>query len=392
MRILFFMFLVSLSSCWVMRAYKVRKLQLTDHEKLPFVRINASNQPFRFIQGNPDSSCAGLSTYLDSLLPSTHTAAFLVIRNDSIIYEKYYDGFHAASLLPSNSMAKSFTSTLLSIALDEGKIRSLSEPITNYLPELAQRDSRFCQITIQHLLDMRSGFAFREGRYDLKDESIRLGLKRNLEKNLLKVKIAQPPGKFRYQSINTQLLGLIVERATGERLFTYLEKKLWKPLGAEHQATWNVDSRKRKQVLTSAGLNATIRDFAKLGRLYLNKGKWEGRQVINESWVSNIASIDSMQTYGGYKNQWWSKMASRSFRNQEEALDFQSHTHFASPVSNVQQSYNVNYRIEAFSAIGFMNQTIFVYPKKQLIIVRLGKRWGRSEVFNRFIYNLGEQF
>jgi CubicO group peptidase (beta-lactamase class C family) len=239
---------------------------------------------------------------------------------------------------------------------------------------------------------MRSGLAFREGRYDLKDESIRLALKRNLEKNLLKAKIAQPPGKFRYQSINTQLLGLIIERATGERLYTYLEEKLWKPLGAVHRATWNVDSRKRKQVLTSAGLNATIRDFAKLGRLYLKKGNWEGKQVLNESWVTNISSIDSMQHYGGYRNQWWSKMASRSFNNQEDAIDFQTQTHFASPVSNTLQSYRVNYRIEAFSAIGFMNQTIFVYPRKQLIIVRLGKRWGRSEVFNRFIYNLGEQF
>jgi hypothetical protein len=148
MRLVLFMFLVSLSSCWVMRAYKVRKMQLTDHEKLPYVTIDASDRPFHFIEGNADLSCGGLNTYLDSLLPSTHTAAFLVIRNDSVIYEKYYDGFDQASLLPSNSMAKSFTSTLLSIALDEGKIQSLSEPITNYLPELGQRDPRFSEITI----------------------------------------------------------------------------------------------------------------------------------------------------------------------------------------------------------------------------------------------------
>jgi CubicO group peptidase (beta-lactamase class C family) len=391
MRILLFVFLVSLSSCWVMRAYKVRKMQLTDHEKLPYVTIAASDHPFHFIPGD-ECSCGEISHYLDSLLPTTHTAAFLVIRNDSMIYERYFDGFNEKSLLPSNSMAKSFTSTLLSIALDEGKIRSLSEPITNYLPELGERDPRFSQITIQHLLDMRSGLAFREGRYDWKDQSIRLALKPHLEKNLLKAKIAQPPGKFRYQSINTQLLGLIIERATGERLYSYMEKKLWKPLGAEEHATWNVDGRRTKQVLTSAGLNATIRDFAKLGRLYLNKGNWEGKQVINEDWVNNISSIDSMDVYGGYKNQWWSKMASRSFTSEEEALYFQTHTHFATPVSNSQEVYRVNYRIEAFSAIGFMNQQIFVYPKKKLLIVRLGKRWGRSEVFNRFMYNLGERF
>ena len=388
---LLLLLMVNLSSCWMIRAYRIRTLKLTDHKKLPSVIIRKPDTSFYFIDGTSQPGYTQLKNYLDSNLAGTQTAAFLVIRNDTIIYERYFDGFDKDVILPSNSMAKSFTGTLVRIAYNEGKIKSLSEPMTNYIPELLERDTSFKKITIQHLLDMRSGFDFNEGRYDLRDDAIRIGLSPNLKKQLLKIKIAEPPGRFRYQSINTQFLGMIVERATGKKLSAYLEEKIWKPLGAEHDATWNVDSKKRKREFASAGLNAIPRDFAKLGQLYLNKGVWNGKQVIDEEWVNTVSSIDTMQKDGGYKNQWWSRTLSRSFLDSMSAVRFMQRTAYSTPVRKLQDgTYRVSYRTPAFTAIGFLNQYLYVNPKKKLLIVRIGRRW-RHQVFStQFILQLGE--
>jgi CubicO group peptidase (beta-lactamase class C family) len=267
----------------------------------------------------------------------------------------------------------------------------LAEPVTNYIPELLKTDPRYANITLQHLMDMRSGLDIREGSYDLKDDAVKLGLRPNLKKHLLKVRIAEPPGRLRYQSANTQFLGWVVERATGKRLYTYLEEKLWQPLGMEHDATWNIDSRKHKQVMTSAGINAVARDFAKLGRLYLQQGVWNGKHIISERWVEAVANVDSMQKYNGYKHQWWARQASRIFADSFSATHFRRNTPYTDQVRKSGDSYRVGYRSGAFSAIGFMNQVIYVHPSKNLVIVRIGKRWGSYGTFIRYIYNLGEE-
>jgi len=383
--------LLSCSSCWLVRAYRIRHLRLTDYEKLPSVAIHKGGQTFSFVEGANEPQYFPLKNYLDSSLATSHTAAFLVIRNDSIIYENYFDGFTRNDLLPSNSMAKSFVGTLIRIANNEGKIKSLSEPMTNYIPELLKRDSNFKKITIQHLLDMRSGFDFNEGSYDLHDDAIRYGLRRNMKKYLLKIKIAEPPGRFRYQSVNTQFLGLIIERATGKNLSAYLEEKLWKPLGMEHDASWNVDSKKRKREFASAGLNATARDFAKLGQLYVNKGKWNGKQIIDEEWVNTISSVDTMNRYGGYKNQWWSRTIYQTFNDSLEAIAFKEQTSDLVSLRKVGNSYRVSYRTGAFSAIWFLNQYIYVNPRKKIVIVRIGRRWPNGYGYTtQFIYKLGD--
>jgi CubicO group peptidase (beta-lactamase class C family) len=391
-RLLILFLLMNLSSCWLVRAYRLRRMHLTDYKKLPAVTIHKPENSYHFIEAAGQTAYADLEVQLDSSLSGTNTAAFLVIRNDSLIYEKYFNDFDKDDILPSNSMAKSFTGTLVRIAFNEGKIRSLSDPMTNYIPELLNHDPDFEKITIQHLLDMRSGFDFTEGRYTLKDDAIKEALKQNLKKQLLKIKIAEPPGRFKYQSINTQFLGWIVERATGQKLYSYFEDKLWKPLGAEHDATWNIDSKSHKQVLASAGINAVPRDFAKLGQLYINKGNWNGRQIIDEEWVHTISSIDTMAKYGGYKNQWWSRTLYQTFEDSLTAVAFQKETPYSVSLRRIQNSYRVNYRTHAFSAVGFLNQYIYVNPEKRIVIVRIGGRWTNSEVFpTQFIYQLGEQ-
>ena len=147
MRVLLLFFLaVSFSSCWMFRAYRLRNMKLEDHKKLPSVRIHKPDTAFYFTQCSPMPCFESLNLWLDSELVQTRTAAFLVIRNDSILYERYFDGFNSLSLLPSNSMAKSFTGTLVGIAIDEGKIRGTWEPVTTYLPELLKNDRRFSGI------------------------------------------------------------------------------------------------------------------------------------------------------------------------------------------------------------------------------------------------------
>ena len=388
--ILFLFILFHCSSCWLVRAYRLRNMNLTDYKKLPSVKIQRSDHPFQFIDGTSQKQYDGLKYYLDSSLSTTHTAAFLVIRNDSIIYENYFDGFTKEDILPSNSVSKSFTGTLVRIANNEGMIKSLSEPMTNYLAELLKKDSNFRKITIRHLLDMRSGFDFNEGRYDLKDDAIRYGLRRNMKKYLLKIKIAEPPGRFRYQSANTQFLGWIIERATGKKLSAYLEEKLWKPLGMEQDASWNVDSKKRKMEYASAGLNAIPRDFAKLGQLYLNKGKWGDEQIIDEEWINTISSFDTMSKYDGYKNQWWSRMRYQNFDDTLRAVSFSDKNPNPASIDTIENSDRYNFRTVAFSAIGFLNQYIYVNPKNKVVIVRIGKRWSTNfGVSTRFIYGLG---
>ncbi|MGZ5191039.1 MAG: serine hydrolase domain-containing protein [Flavisolibacter sp.] len=367
-------------------------MRLTDHTKLPSVVIEKGNDVFHFHKSSSLPQYQFITDYLNSQLPNSRTAAFLVIRNDSILYEKYFNGFDQQSILPSNSMAKSFTGTLVSIAVDEGAIKSTSEPLTNYLPELLKNDKNFSKITIQHLLDMRSGLDVNEGSYDLKDDAIRNGLRPNLRKHLLKIKIAEPPGRFSYQSANTQLLAMVIEKATGKKLFEYLEEKIWKPLGMEKNATWNVDSKKRKFALGSAGLNAITVDFAKLGRLYLNNGKWNEKQVLDPSWVSVVSHQDSMEKYGGYKNQWWNRPAYHTFSDSLTAVVFRDAIPQHSTIRKVQERYRVSYRAAYFGAIGFMNQLMYIQPEKKIIIIRLGVRWSHPDMNAiQFIHNLAEK-
>ena len=394
MRVLFsILILCSLSSCYMFRAYKMRKLRLEDNDKVPTVSIQKSTVPFHYINGASLPQYNDLAAYLDTNLAKSLTAAFLVIRNDSIIYEHYFNGFNGQSLLPSFSVAKSFVGTLIGVALQEGSIKSTSEPITNYLPELLKRDTRFSKITIQHLLDMRSGLKWNEGKYNIKDDAIKLGFRTNVVKYALKLNVQEEPGKkFRYQSVNTELLALIIQRASGKKVSAYLKEKLWEPLGAEQGATWSVDSKKRMQEIAFAGLNATARDFAKLGTLYLNKGVWQGKQLIGKDWVEAVADRDRLYKSGGYKNQWWSKNLSRTFPDSLSAVAYKKTNLYTGAVRKQGTGYRVSYQTTAFSAQGLLNQVIYINPKNNVVIVRLGHNWYHpTQYVDGFIYSLGER-
>lgn len=270
---------------------------------------------------------------LEYFLKKTKTVAFLVIRNDSILYENYLYGRDTAALVPSFSAAKSVVSALVGIAIAEGHIHSIKDTIRQYIPELPSET--FGNITIEHLLNMRSGLDFKEEYFNPFGHVAKFYYGTNLRKFTKQLKLkAEPGSKFEYISVNTQLLGWVVEEATGINMIEYLEAKIWKPLGMETPASWSIDSRKQKMAKAFCCLNATARDFAKFGRLYVNKGNWNGQQIIPEEWV-----VESTKFEGGdYKYQWW----------------------------KVDK--------ESYAAVGFLGQYIYVNPNQNLVMVRLGKQ------------------
>lgn len=385
-----------LQGCYIHRAYKYRNFDLKDISKFDTAFLPASTKPFYFKEGS-ESRYPKLKPTLDSLLENTYTYAFLIIKNDSIMYEKYFDGLNDSMQYPSFSVAKSFVSTLVAIAQEEGSIKSLQDPITIYLPSLLKRDERFSKITIQHLLDMRSGIQSSEEYENPFSDVLKLGFTKNITANTLKLSIEKNPGNDTYKSVNTQLLGLIIEQATGKKLQQYMHEKLWQPLGMESNATWNIDSRKHEKVRAFCCINATARDFAKLGRLYLNKGNWDGKQIVSQNWVNNTVSNDSMIHYGGYRNQWWSAPVRREFTDSLEALQFAKlHASTATMSSNKnsagQKSYRVYYRNGAYHAEGILGQYVYVQPENNVIIVRLGHYWQHPMYYaENLIYMIGEE-
>ncbi|WP_245756714.1 serine hydrolase domain-containing protein [Flexibacter flexilis] len=268
--------------------------------------------------------------------------AFLIIKNDTIQYEKYFGKYNQESIVPSFSMAKSVTSILIGCAIDDKLIQSVDEPITNYIPELKKNGLE--KVTIKQLLQMTAGVKFNESYYSPFSDAAGFYYGRNLRKKIAKMKTNnQSKATFKYLSGNTQLLGLVLERALKNKTITaYLQEKIWTPLGMEYDASWSIDKKNNGIEKTFCCLNARARDFAKIGRLYQNKGRWNGQQIVSEKWVQESTKIDTSNGSAAYyQYQWWL------------------------PTRNGD-----------FMAEGFLGQFIYVNPAKNVVIVRLGKREG----------------
>ncbi len=239
-------------------------------------------------------SILGVSDF-DAFLTETETQAFIVIKDDQILYERYFNSTERDSMLTSFSVAKSFDSALIGIAIGEGFIDSVDDPVTDYLPELADRDSGFDLITIRDLLLMASGLDYQELRWFLfnGDDPLTTYYPNQREIALDNTRIIDPPGQyFLYNKYHPQLLGMILERTTGMSVTEYTQSRLWDPIGMEFSGGWALDSVESGFEKMEAGVNARAIDFAKLGRLYLNAGDWNGIQVIPAEWVEESTSLD----------------------------------------------------------------------------------------------------
>jgi CubicO group peptidase (beta-lactamase class C family) len=339
----------TLASCSLGRFIVYNFADVNDHKKFPKRVLEKPDNTFYFAK-RPNKKSPAIDSF-EYMLESNKTVAFLVIKDDTITYENYFNKYDTASIVPSFSMAKSVLSILVGCAIDEGLIDSVEEPMTNYVPEL--KKNGFDKVTIKHLLQMTSGLKFNEGYFNPFGHVATFYYGLNLRKNMKNLKLKQEPGEsMDYVSGNTQLLGLVLERAlAGKKLTDYLQEKLWTPLGMEYDASWSIDRKKNGLEKTFCCLNARARDFAKLGRLYLNKGNWEGQQIVSEEWVRESTRFDNSEgAYSGYQYQWWIPSANGDFMAQ-----------------------------------GILGQYIYVNPKKNLIIVRLGKNYGNVSWTSSFM-------
>lgn len=286
---------------------------------------------------------------LNALMEELDAVGLLVIKNDSIQFEKYWDGYSDSSLSNSFSMAKSVTSLLIGVAIKEGKIKSVDQPVGDFIPEFKEGDK--AALTIKDVLTMSSGTNWNESYSNPASETTELYYGKDLYKVATKVQMEKKPGTYHsYKSGDTQLLGLILQKVTGKSLSEYASEKLWEPMGAEHPALWSLD-RKGGSEKAYCCFNSNTRDFARLGKLMLDSGKWKGSAIIDSNYYVNSIKAcgvddDHGQTCDYYGYQWW--------------ID---------PMHP-----------EIFYARGILGQYIIVIPSKKTIIVRLGKKTSPNRV------------
>ena len=290
-------------------------------EYLPTKIVEKSDQPFLFARKEnitlPEEFVHNENTYNTAhFIDSSDTQGFLVIQDDTIVYENYWNGQQEDIQHISWSMAKSYISALFGIAIEEGHIKSIHQTVDEYLPQL--KGSGYEGVKIKDVLQMSSGIKFDETYSDPQSDIQQywVGFVEGDSQDEFTANMVNEttPGTYnKYVSMDTHVLGMIIVKATGRSLTDYLEEKLWKPLGTEYNAYWLVDGHGMEMAL--GGINATLRDYAKIGRLYLNKGNWNGKQIVPAAWfeASVSASEEHLQPESenssdkglGYGYQWW---------------------------------------------------------------------------------------
>ena len=234
--------------------------------------------------------------YLENL----KTRAFIVIKNDSILHEEYWDGHDENSVSNSFSIAKTVVALLIGIAVEDGDIKSLDDPVADYIPEFKSGGREV--ITIRHLLTMSSGLDWEESGKNPLSDNAESYYGTDLYNHVTRQKLISTPGKiFKYQSGNSQLLGFIVEKATGKDLTKYAEERLWKKIGVSHDAYWSLDKEGGAEKAFCC-LYATARDFARLGQVMLHEGKYNGKQIIPLWYYHEMIAPTAMDTEDGIKN------------------------------------------------------------------------------------------
>lgn len=387
--VLFFLLLAVLSvkytPTYVYRLITQNVADVYDYKKYENRVIEGSKDNFQFFE-KPDENYieslfddrvkqSGFSNF-DEWAKKSQTTALILIRRDTILYEKYFNGFSRDSYFHSQSMAKSFISFLIGAAIDDGFITSTNDAITKYIPELAERDERFEKITIKNLLEMCSGLKYFTGYFPgtyihlpWHDEAVGY-YHPNVRKLLLKkVGIANEPGKsFQYNNYNTGYLGLIIERSTNKTVSEYLQEKLWSQI-MEYNALFSIDSKKSGFEYMPSRLIARAIDYARFGRLMLNEGNWNGKQIISRNWVrKSTRENDSIPR--NFYPEWFGKDCKHVYYK----YHWWGH-------ANCDSTFQ-------FAASGNLGQNIYVIPHKKIIIVHCGNSLEHYSDFD--LWNIAE--
>ena len=274
---------------------------------------------------------------LSNFNKKTGTIAYVIIKNDSVWFENYYDGFNENSKTNSFSMAKSYVSGLLGKAISDGYIKNLDQPVGDFFREFSE--GLAAQMTVGDLSSMASGTNWDEKYYSPFSITTRAYFDDDLEKVILGLKVVNEPGKsYKYASGDTQLLAMVIEKATGKKLYDYLTESFWKPLGSENQTLWQVDSKENDLVKAYCCIASNAKDFARFGKLYKDHGKWNGKQVLDSAFIAKSLTPRFPES-PQYGYGWWlQKREDKSF----------------------------------FMMRGHLGQYVIVEPTDNVIIVRLG--------------------
>ena len=332
------------------------------YEIFPTSKLSHSSKPLVFKKGAPLELPSNFIfedkvVKVDEYLSRTDTSALLILKDGKISYENYWLTGGKNVQWISMSVAKSFISALIGIAIDQGHIKSLEDEVTDYVPQL--KNSAYDNVRIKDILQMSSGASWNEDYSDPNSDINRsakiLAIGGSLDEFTASLKNELKPGSFnRYNSTDTQVLGMLLREATGSSITQYMQKMLWSPIGAEDNAYWLTDSENME--VAYGGLNATARDYAKIGELYRLEGNINGKQIVPSSWVRASVKPDAPHLMPGdnplsdfplgYGYQWWVPDSSGDF-----------------------------------SAIGVYNQFIYVSPKNNMVVVKLSANriYGTSE-------------
>lgn len=330
------------------RAFVWLQADVDDWRRFPERTVAASTSPVAFPHGATPSAVTEYDVEgrpLAEFLERTGTTAFLVLLGDELVYEEYFNGSSHEATQTSFSVAKSFASTLVGIAIAEGHISSLEDPVTDYIPELLDRDTRFGEITLRHLVSMSSGIHYREYATPWSDDTATY-YSPDLRSAALSSTIDEPPGtSFLYCNFNPLLIGMVLERATGMPVARYLETRLWQPMGAEADGSWSLDSEWSGFEKMESGINGRAVDFLKLGWIFLRGGRNGAEQVVPGDWVEQATRLDTKTDPAPqYQYFWW-----------------------------------VDEGRDAFYAEGNHGQFVYVSPAADAVLVRMGRRYGYED-------------
>lgn len=288
-------------------------------------------------------------------LGSLHTVAFLVIRHDSLLFETYRDGWNDTLTSNIYSATKTIVGMLAGIALDEGKIQSLDDPVSRYIP--SYRKGMQADVTIRHLLTMSGGMAWDEAYSSLFSVTTHGYYGNDLYKLVTGLEVCDRPGvQYSYRSGETQLLAFVIEAATGKTLSQYAEEKLWKPMQAERDAYWLLDKQDGDEKAFCC-FHTTARDVARFARLMLHRGNWNGRQLVSQAYMDEM-----MRPASWLKDQWG-----------KDSLNYYGY-----------QTWIMHYHDQVNPYMrGMLGQYIIAIPSQDAIVVRLGRK--RCDLYDREI-------
>lgn len=278
----------------------------------------------------------------------------------------------------------------------------MHDPVTDYIPELRDADPMFSKLTVEYLLNMRAGLKFKETYAPNPFTAMaRLYYGANQEKQIRNLRFEEEPGDSHYySSMTTAILGVLIERATGRSYAEYMEEKIWKPLGMEYDAYISLDDAKHCSPKAYAGINTCARDLAKIGRLYLNKGNWNGVQILDTAWVEKCwdkegLSIQYAYSYGWYPDEEYIMRADTATQSFSDSLEVvarfdelgvpeDKRVYYFYEKDGRGGHWEGSYVTGGYMAVGILGQTIHVLPQYNAVIVCLSESNSSENVIVEF--------